>query len=170
MATYVLKTVSEKWSKFALWMYESTLPELNVVDVCHHMRWRRCRSCTFVRDLCAFGMSKENRSDMRNRILWTPPPTPGFISGWVEKRAVVSRTLISHKHSDSEGGFVPGNPFRITKISIDHGRKWEYSNTNCMCLKMHLKILKHITKTNVLHHELFTGRGGYYWTDSIVGV
>ena len=31
-----------------------------------------------------------------------------------------------------------------------------------MCLKMRLKILKHITKTNVLHLELFTGGGGYY--------
>jgi hypothetical protein len=44
---------------------------------------------------------KKNSSDVRNRILWTPTPT--FFSEWVEKRAVVNRTQISHKHSDSEG-------------------------------------------------------------------
>jgi hypothetical protein len=43
MVTSLFKTVNEMWSKFALWMQEGTLPELNAVDVCSYARlvWAR---------------------------------------------------------------------------------------------------------------------------------
>ena len=67
--------------------------------------------------------------------------TGDLIGSWttVEKRAVVSRTFISHKRSVINWGFVNGNPFAVTDDEIN-----ETEVKRILCLLVHL-----LCKTNI---------------------